>query len=919
MEYLRNPSDEPIDVWYSDNETWSEEDIDPLCGDGIACDAVWNFFSNKLMVYPGGTDGAWGWDCFDNLSHGVNFAINNGSDSVSFILNHSGSTTDYYQWESKEATSGGDIPHPDELKPYINITYRTADPDLKINLDYPDNEASFEAGIIRFNWTPTGLNNSYNCNLSINGTNEIENLQVSNFTMTSQTVSLTKEGTYPWNVTCGNGSLVNTSSTRSVIIATNYSDIHFNTSFEGGNLMNVTFISGNYSGHRHYTAEMNYSTGTGYDTYQFWFYFGMNNTANKTIQLEITNCLQEDEDNNRWDRVKATYSFDNNLTWYRTTNTTTPGSNYTFQYDSANNNYQINVTPGENEEIFLASNYPYPYTRFMKDFLLSKNSSRFANVSLLGLSENGRNVTMITITDSNYNDSEKHKVFILGGQHVCGEEQGVWNSRGIIEYLLNETNETAARLRQDYIFEIVPLMDAFASVTGRGRYSLNWLDPNRQWNSTESDNLLPVNYTKKEIETFDPSIFLDLHGMITYEDNKIYYPNGGQSEESLMDNISQYWLETGSRLSQSTKGLASVAINDEFGILSLTIETAISDTSTTSTRTNMDWVEDGKNLIRGIYSYLGNMDASFINIAPDTPNSTISTPDGTNTTDSVLNCSSILSDSNVDTLNVTVKWYLNETLNITNYHNNSYPNGSLFNATISSSYTSPQDTWFCSMQSCDNHSNCTSWANSSTILILESLGGNTPASNTQSGSSGINYNIGDTANLDETKELKKNDKLIFTHNEETHWLKIENIKEEYIGLTIHSDPIDTNISIGESKDYDIDQEEGFDITLTLDSIANRRATLNIRNYLLLPATLGDCLTKWKCSDWGMCNGNYKERICLDENNCGTSKGKPIELVVCEQYSPEVTLSPFKENTPIWIISLLLIIITAAYVVFTKKR
>ena len=424
-------------------------------------------------------------------------------------------------------------------------------------------------------------------------------------------------------------------------------------------------------------------------------------------------------------------------------------------------------------------------------------------------------------------------------------------------------------------------------------------------------------YTKNEIERFDPAIFIDFHGMITNEENQIYYPSGGQSETGLMNNISLFWPETGSRVAQSTKGLASVAIDDEFGVLSLTLETAISATSSHATRNNTDWMIDGVSVLRGIYSYLGNADATFINIAPNAPSPNISSSSSTNTTSEDLNCSAIISDPNIDTINVTTRWYVNDTLNLTAYYNNSYPNGTLFNATLSSSYTSPQGTWFCSMQICDNHSNCTTWQNSSTLLVLEAIAAD-PYSPPESGSSSTDHDIGDTENLDETKNLRKNDKLTFTHRGYSHWLKIEGINEEKIDFTIHSDPIYGNLLVGESKDYDIDQEEGWDITLTLNSIINNKANLNIREYMLPLESSGGCVADWKCSDWGVCSENSKERTCLDKNSCGTTKGKPIELVVCEQYSPEALTDSFRENTYIWIISLLLIIITASYVVFTKN-
>lgn len=41
-----------------------------------------------------------------------------------------------------------------------------------------------------------------------------------------------------------------------------------------------------------------------------------------------------------------------------------------------------------------------------------------------------------------------------------------------------------------------------------------------------------------------------------------------------------------------------------------------------------------------------------------------------------------------------------------------------------------------------------------------------------------------------------------------------------------------------------------------------------------------CKTKWKCSDWNKCINEIKTRDCVDLNNCGSSSGKPTEIMEC---------------------------------------
>jgi hypothetical protein len=710
-------SDETIDIWYSDNETWSEVDIDALCGNGVACSALWELFSSKLITYSGGNDGVYEWNCFNNLKDGVNYAIDNSSTSVTFALNHSGSTVDYYQWESRESE------HDNILKPYLNLTYyvRETLQNLTISLNSPENESTMSPGNIAFNWTPQGVNDSYYCDLKINGTTEAEDIPAENNTLATQTINIITEGEYLWNVTCWNNTINESSGTNILTIATSYDDVSFNTSFEGANLVNISYVTGTAGGYRKYTAEMNYSEvqDAGYTNYLFWHYFGMTNISNKNVQIDITNAQQDDEDNNRWSHVESVYSFNNNQTstnnWHRLTNL----SNYSYKEDS--NTYTINISTSQ-DEVFVAANYPYTYTQFHQDFLLPKNTSMHANVSLLGLTEEGRNISMITITDPRYNNSEKYKIFVLGGQHVSGEEQGIWNTRGMIEFLLNETNTTSQQMRQDYIFKIIPLADPDSSFHGIPRYSRNnsnIVDPNRMWDDPNNDSLSISNITKSEISRFAPDLFMDAHGMITNQDNQLYYPNSGNHDETgLMNNLSLYWKETGSRTAQSTSGLASVAIDAEFNILSLTIETSISRCSdnTSYVRTKEDWIEGGKNLTLGILSYFGQANANYTDSAPINPIITLKTVDGTNTTDSDLNCSAQLQDIDESEMNVSVIWYNNGVLNLTLDYNNSYINGTWFNATLGKGNTTKHQVWNCTIQLHDgNHTSNRTSSNNLTI------------------------------------------------------------------------------------------------------------------------------------------------------------------------------------------------------------
>jgi hypothetical protein len=105
------------------------------------------------------------------------------------------------------------------------------------------------------------------------------------------------------------------------------------------------------------------------------------------------------------------------------------------------------------------------------------------------------------------------------------------------------------------------------------------------------------------------------------------------------------------------------------------------------------------------------------NIVPTTPTPDLTSVDGTNSTPSNLNCSDAILDSNRDALNVSVKWYKNAALNLTVDYNNSYANGTLFNATLASGNLTSGDVWMCSLRLYDGV-NYSSWGNSSNLSII---------------------------------------------------------------------------------------------------------------------------------------------------------------------------------------------------------
>jgi len=108
------------------------------------------------------------------------------------------------------------------------------------------------------------------------------------------------------------------------------------------------------------------------------------------------------------------------------------------------------------------------------------------------------------------------------------------------------------------------------------------------------------------------------------------------------------------------------------------------------------------------------------NVAPNNVVPSLISVDGLNLTTSDLNCSGLISDSDGDDLNVSVRWYRDGVLNLTVDYDNSYSNGTLFWTVLGSGNTSKGEVWNCSLRVFDGGA-YSGWENSSGLEILNSL------------------------------------------------------------------------------------------------------------------------------------------------------------------------------------------------------
>ena len=109
-----------------------------------------------------------------------------------------------------------------------------------------------------------------------------------------------------------------------------------------------------------------------------------------------------------------------------------------------------------------------------------------------------------------------------------------------------------------------------------------------------------------------------------------------------------------------------------------------------------------------------------LNHAPNNPLTLINSTSGSNTTLEDLNCFSVIEDADNNKMNVSVRWYKNQTLNLSLDYNLNYPSGTFFNVTLNNANTTKYDNWSCSISLFDGAS-YSDWINSSELNILNSF------------------------------------------------------------------------------------------------------------------------------------------------------------------------------------------------------
>ncbi|MDI6783893.1 MAG: M14-type cytosolic carboxypeptidase [bacterium] len=252
---------------------------------------------------------------------------------------------------------------------------------------------------------------------------------------------------------------------------------------------------------------------------KYWFRFRMTGVAGRTITLNI------DHSNN----PRPMISFDS-ITWRRLTAAEAPNSTQIILTFGASTNFAE-----------LAFFYPLGYTETYSKVSALILAHPYGTITVIGQSYQGRDMLMVTATDTAVPNTGKKRIWMHSRAHA-GEATGTWVMLGFLEKIL-EDSTTGQRLRQNYLFNIVPLQNCDGVYLGLTRWDSQGIDPEQQWGNPT--RIQEVGNIKTQVDSFmagaNPiTVSLNLHSTIgNYVDTffwKHLYPSVTYTFETIEQN-----------------------------------------------------------------------------------------------------------------------------------------------------------------------------------------------------------------------------------------------------------------------------------------------------------------------------------------------------------------------------------------------
>ena len=308
-----------------------------------------------------------------------------------------------------------------------------------------------------------------------------------------------------------------------------------------------------------------------------WFHFALHGAAGQAVVLKFMNAGQCAYPQG-WEGYSVVASHDRQH-WFRIDT----------RYDG---NVMTARTTAQSQCLYLAYFEPYSWEQHL-DLLASAAQSPHVQLNRLGASVQGRDITMLQITDaqSPIPQEERKRVWVIARQHP-GETMAEWCAEGLLERLLEPADSVSRVLLERCVFYVVPNMNPDGSVLGNLRTNAAGANLNREWLEPSPERSPEVFWVRQQMLATGVDISLDLHGdeglpynfVVGSEGTASYSPRVADMEVQFKN----AWLSTCPDFQdevhypavdpgKANPTLATNWIAEQFGCLAFTVEMPFKD------------------------------------------------------------------------------------------------------------------------------------------------------------------------------------------------------------------------------------------------------------------------------------------------------------------------------------------------------
>ncbi len=305
--------------------------------------------------------------------------------------------------------------------------------------------------------------------------------------------------------------------------------IHWN--FEGGSLQRIEQLGPN-----HYRCHVKGQTDQdGRNRQASWYYFRVDGARNQNLTFEMVDLAGEyNYQPTRGSITKDTLPFysSDQVTWHPVEEGT---------YDPAIPKLQFEIKAPA-DRFWIGHVPPYTTVNF-RELLHAVSSSSYVRVTSVGKSVEGREISLVTITDSAVPDNAKKVIWLMFRQHAW-EAGSSWTADGLIRFVIS-SNPAAVGIRRGAILKILPLCDPDGVVHGGVRFNQYGYDLNRNWDVVDPVKMPEITAERRAIlDSVDSGKRLDFF-LTLHNDEYNEYLNGPpdktHSLRPLLNRVFEDW------------------------------------------------------------------------------------------------------------------------------------------------------------------------------------------------------------------------------------------------------------------------------------------------------------------------------------------------------------------------------------------